>query len=51
MSDVLSQLRMPAPDVNLEVCSPLHELERYERPLPVMNEYDLLLDEGAEVAR
>jgi hypothetical protein len=29
----------------------LHELERYERPLPVMNEYDLLLDELAEVAR
>ncbi len=26
-------------------------LEHYERPLPVMNEYDLLLDEVAEVAR
>jgi hypothetical protein len=26
-------------------------LERYERPLPVMNDYDLLLDEVAEVAR
>lgn len=29
----------------------LDGLERYERPLPVMNEYDLLLDEFAEVAR
>src|ERR1022692_1423820 len=29
----------------------LHGLERYERPLPEMNEYDLLLDEVAEVAR
>jgi len=26
-------------------------LERYERPLPVMSNYDLLLDEVAEVAR
>jgi hypothetical protein len=26
-------------------------LERYERPLPVMSEYDLLLDEVTEVAR
>src|ERR1039458_783686 len=26
-------------------------LERYERPLPVMSDYDLLLDEVAEVAR
>ena len=29
----------------------LDGLERYERPLPVMDEYDLLLDETAEVAR
>jgi transposase len=29
----------------------LDGLERYERPLPAMNEYDLLLDEFAEVAR
>jgi hypothetical protein len=29
----------------------LEGLERYERPLPVMSEYDLLLDEVAEVAR
>jgi transposase len=29
----------------------LNGLERYERPLPVMNDYDLLLDELAEVAR
>src|ERR1039458_2628068 len=29
----------------------LDGLERYERPLPVMSEYDLLLDEVAEVAR
>jgi hypothetical protein len=26
-------------------------LERYERPLPVMSDYDLLLEEVAEVAR
>ncbi len=26
-------------------------LDRYERPLPVMSDYDLLLDEVAEVAR
>lgn len=26
-------------------------LERYERPLPVISDYDLLLDEVAEVAR
>lgn len=29
----------------------LGELDRYERPLPVMSDYDLLLDEVAEVAR
>jgi transposase len=29
----------------------LDGLERYERPLPVMSEYDLLLDEVVEVAR
>ena len=29
----------------------LDGLERYERPLPGMSEYDLLLDEVAEVAR
>lgn len=29
----------------------LGRLERYERPLPVMSDYDLLLNEGAEVAR
>ena len=29
----------------------LSELDRYERPLPVMSDYDLLLDEVAEVAR
>jgi hypothetical protein len=29
----------------------LGQLERYERPLPVMIDYDLLLNEMAEVAR
>jgi hypothetical protein len=29
----------------------LDGLERYQRPLPVMSEYDLLLDEVVEVAR